>query len=129
MKLSDIHIPMIYISHPYRAETEAEQEANRQRSRTITARLMRMYPDMIFFNPLDAMQAAAGILSEDTIVEHCAWFVDKSDAIIMTGDWKQSHGCAREFLEARNKKIPLYPSIEAFEREMQKKSESKGMEP
>lgn len=110
-----VHMPMIYISHPYRAETEEEQEANRRRTQVITARLMRMYPDIIFFNPLDAMQSAAGILPEETIVEQCARYVAMADAVILRGDWEHSQGCAREFLEARNRNIPLYTSIENFE--------------
>lgn len=114
MKTSN-YMPMIYISHPYRAETEEEQEANRRRTQVITARLMRMYPDIIFFNPLDAMQSAAGILPEETIVEQCARYVAMADAVILTGDWEHSQGCAREFLEARNRNIPLYTSIENFE--------------
>ena len=102
---------MFYLSHPY----TGDEEKNRAEAYFIASRLARKYPDVVFFNPLDAMQhtVTAG-LGYDTVLKQCIEILRRCDGIIMAGDWSESAGCREEFRVAKERGLKLY-TIEEVE--------------
>lgn len=86
---------IFYVSHPY----TGDEEKNRKEARDITAMLKDHYPQYIFINPLDAMRYTTGLPYEESI-KQCLELLQICDGIIMTGDWKNSVGCNKEFMAA-----------------------------
>ncbi len=93
----------IYISHPY----SGDEDKNREETRRIASDLAKEFPNILFINPLDAMQHTIE-LPYDVVLKQCIELLDRCDAILMTGDWKTSKGCVVEYNWAKEHKMPIY---------------------
>lgn len=93
---------IFYVSHPY----TGDEEKNRKEARNITAMLKDRYPQYIFINPLDAMRYTTGLPYEETL-EQCLELLFICDGIIMTGDWRHSIGCCREYQTALARRMDI----------------------
>lgn len=93
---------IFYVSHPY----TGDEEKNRKESRDITAMLKDHHPQYIFINPLDAMRYTTGLPYEESI-KQCLELLQICDGIIMTGDWRHSIGCYREYKAALARKMEI----------------------
>ena len=103
---------MIYISHPF----TGNEEENRTKAHLIAAKLAAKYPAVLFVNPLTAMKhAVAAKLTYGDILDQCIELVNRSDGIIMTGNWRESRGCTKEYKFAKAAKIKIYDGIMGFE--------------
>ena len=92
MRINNKIIETVYISHPY---TGNEQE-NMEKALNIAKKLAKEYPDILFINPLHALEHESGVLDYDTCLNHCLRLLQICDGIIMAGDWQDSRGCKAE---------------------------------
>lgn len=104
-------MPMFYVSHPY----TGNEAANMLGARQIVAALQAKYPDVHFYNPLDALvaQGMAG-LNLEVILLHCANMITKCDGVILTGNWETSYGCREEKKWAEAYEIPVFQDVKDF---------------
>ena len=102
---------LIYISHPY----TGNEEQNKEEAMQISADLAKLHPEILFINPLSAMQhtTVAG-LDYEPILKQCLTLLSKCDGMIMTGDWQNSKGCNAEFQFAKENKMRLWNSVDEF---------------
>lgn len=102
---------LIYISHPY----TGNEEQNEEEAMQISAHLAKLYPEILFINPLSAMQhTAVAKLDYESILKQCLTLLSKCDGMIMTGNWENSRGCMAEFQYAKENKIRLWNSVDDF---------------
>ena len=105
---------MIYISHPY----TGEETRNRRESELIAAMLSAKLPRVVFVNPLNAFRhLQKAELSYEETIGQCLALLGKCDGIIMAGNWKDSHGCRQERRRAQEMRIPVWDSVEEFDRD------------
>jgi hypothetical protein len=107
---------MIYISHPYTGN-EKENIASAER---IAVELAKKYPDLFFINPIATMKHE-GIAGRgyQVILNNCLELLGHCQAVIFTGDWKNSKGCMTEYGYAKGMGIFVYESVESFNQSRQ----------
>ncbi|MBR2216489.1 MAG: DUF1937 family protein [Selenomonadaceae bacterium] len=106
---------MIYISHPY----SSDEQANKVKAHRLAAELAEAYPGIVFVNPLNAMShTATANLSYETIVEQCVELMKRCDAVIMVDGWDMSVGCSREFYSALAEGMIIYHGVAEFRHSM-----------
>jgi len=81
----------VYVSHPYTGD-EARNIADADR---ICVQLADLYPDILFVNPLSAMQHMRN-RSYDEVMEQCLELMLICDAVLLTGAYENSDGCFTE---------------------------------
>lgn len=102
---------MIYVSHPF----TGDEQLNREKARIITARLAGTFKDIVFINPLDVFRhVPLAELSYEEVLKQCIDIVFQCNGIIMTGKWKESTGCIREYYAAMAMAKPIYLSEKEF---------------
>ncbi len=84
---------VFYLSHPF--------TGNKEQNRLETTKLMQllgsMFPQYVFLSPIDAMKPLEHLLDYDTILSQTLELLKRSDGIILTGRWQESHGCQAEY--------------------------------
>ena len=111
---------MIYISHPF-SGNEAE---NKTKAHLIATKLAAKYPAVLFVNPLTAMKhAVAAKLPYGDILDQCIELLSRCDGIIMTGNWRESQGCTKEYKFAKAVKKNIYDGIMGFEQDFENENE------
>lgn len=102
---------MLYVSHPY----TGNEEANRERAAAITKMLANTYPDTVFINPLDTFRAqGTGGLSHEELLAQCVELMGRCDGVIFCEGWEKSKGCAEEMEAARQMSMPRWIGVQAF---------------
>ena len=99
---------IIYISHPF----TGDEKANVEDSVRIAKELVSKFPEIVFLNPLTALEHDAGICSYEVCMDHCLALLSRCDAIFMSGNWKESKGCkmGHEFCTMNG--IPVFQTEE-----------------
>lgn len=102
---------MIYLSHPF----TGNENYNRVSVNIIAANLAEMYPNIVFFNPLDAMRhEETANLNYSVTLCHTLIILSKCDGIVMLDDWKNSRGCMCEYHFAIKNHIRVYHNLDMF---------------
>ena len=102
---------LIYIAHPY----TGDESKNRADAEQIAASLAKKFPTVVFINPLNVFRhlKKAETSYDDTLAQ-CIALMEKCDGVIMTGDWKDSEGCRREYEHAKAWNMTVYESKKEF---------------
>lgn len=90
-----------YMAHPYGGKAE-----NIEKACDMAEKLADLHPRMAIINPLDNFRYLA-YSGERDILGREKQVLERCDVLIMTGDWKTSHGCMGEFSFAYNHGIPI----------------------
>lgn len=102
---------MIYISHPY----TGNEEANCEDAERIAAELSSKYQGTVFVNPLNAMRHLKDSpVPYDGVICQCIELLSKCDGIIMTGEWGHSEGCKKEYAHAKKSNIRIWKNLVEF---------------
>lgn len=99
---------IIYISHPF----TGDEKANVEDSIRIAKELVSKFPDIVFLNPLTALEHDAEICSYEVCMDHCLALLGRCDAIFMSGNWQDSRGCRKEQEFCVFEGIPVFTTEE-----------------
>lgn len=86
-----------YISHPY----TGDEDRNRAEAAKIQQVLQEAFPKILFLNPL-AMFAPLADIHYEQVMEYCLEVLTNCDAIVMSGEYRNSRGCMREYKAAKD---------------------------
>jgi hypothetical protein len=93
---------LIYLAHPFSGKQENVEKAER-----ILRRLMREYPDYVFYSPLHATGYYYHDVPYDVGMEHCLEILRRCDELWLCEGWENSRGCGIEYSYARGTGIPI----------------------
>jgi len=94
---------LIYVAHPY-----GGNDSNKIASEENINKLFKLYPDRTFISPLHGICCPYDSVSFEEGMEHCFKLLEKCDALLLTGYWETSKGCALEQEFAKNHNIPIF---------------------
>ncbi len=101
----------VYIAHPF----SGDEEENIKRSETLTAELVKSFPDITFLNPLSTFKyLKEANLSYYDCMKHCIFWLHRCDGVLMAPGWEMSKGCQIEHKEAIRYWMPVWDSISQF---------------
>ena len=85
-----------YLSHPY----TGDEEKNKEEAAEIHRKLQELHPDVLFLNPLAAFDPLADMPYEQ-VMEYSIEMLIACDAVVMSGNYKESRGCMAELKAAQ----------------------------
>lgn len=96
---------MIYVSHPY----TGNEEANVEDAMKVTNRLAQATGgSYLFINPLAVFGDMGETLTYDQILDQCLELLDRCDGVIFCDGWTMSRGCQAEMGKALQAKKSIW---------------------
>lgn len=95
-----------YLAHPYGGKEENAEEA-----RLYQRLLMDQYNGLVILNAIEnfkVFSANPGKWTEEEILKADFQLLVACGKLILSGNWKESKGCNKEFNKARELSIPIY---------------------
>ncbi len=97
------HLKMAYVAHPFLGKTENVADVE-----IVILKLLKLYPDMTFYSPLNATGFFYFELSYEDGMEHCFEALRRCDELWLCEGWEKSTGCNLEVDFAKEHNIPIY---------------------
>jgi len=99
-------IPIAYVCAPLSAKSFDKRRENIAAADNVARELERL--GYAVYCPHNAMGHWWGNVSEAHAMACCLRFVEVSQVLCVSGDWRNSKGCEREIVFARENGIPVY---------------------
>lgn len=93
---------VVYVSHPYGGE-----QKNKAKVDVIVRALQTVHPEFCFVNPVHAIRPPYGRTDYVQGLKYCVALLERCDAIVMCGNWRESRGCVAEYFVALSKGIQV----------------------
>jgi len=105
---------VVYVAGPYTAPTDWERKQNIRRAETICAELWKRG----YWGLCPHMNTAffSGICNEQVFIDGGLEFLRRSDCVILVEGWEKSKGTLGEIEEAEKFGIPIYRTLEDFDK-------------
>ena len=105
---------VVYIAGPYTAENDWERKMNILRAQFVNAEIWKRG----FWGLCPHMNTEffSGICPEQVFVDGGLVFLRRSDCVILVEGWENSKGTLAEIAEAERVGIPIYHTLEEFDK-------------
>lgn len=102
----------IYLSHPYGGKEENIQKAGEYAKTLIQKSRIMKEEDITILSPIHNFTWLSYHTKETTEYEKdiksCLVLLKRTDALVLSGPWKQSFGCRLEYLYALKLNLPIF---------------------
>lgn len=104
---------VVYIAGPYRAANAWDREKNIRCAEELAFEVWKLGAAALC--PHTNSRFFDGAIPDDEILDGCFALLRKSDAVLMTPNWRASEGATRERDFALKRRIPVFESLEDLE--------------
>lgn len=101
---------VIYLAGPYRSATEYGVHQNIQAAEKLSLEVWRL--GAVCICPVKNTAYFGGALPDSVWLDGALELVKRSDALLLTPEWKESEGACCEKALAESKGIPVFESIQ-----------------